>query len=44
MIDAYGPAFPATASRFPDGAKMAKIHWVPKKMDTSLHDGAGHPA
>ena len=33
-----------TASPSPNGAKMAKIHWDPKKMKrrSPLRDGAGH--
>jgi len=47
MIDAYMAGSPANGKPFPDGAKMAKIHWNPKKSETapgpttvpgSLHD------
>ena len=46
MIDAYLTGVPGNGRPFPDGAKMAKIHWNPKKNqyfpDTtvpgSLHD------
>jgi hypothetical protein len=31
MIDAYQAGIPANGKPFPDGAKMAKIHWNPKK-------------
>jgi hypothetical protein len=31
MINAYKAGFPANGKPVPDGAKMAKIHWVPKK-------------
>ena|ERR1700761_4997674 len=31
MIDAYKAGIPLNGKRFPDGAKMAKIHWNPKK-------------
>jgi len=31
MIDAYKAGIPANGQPFPDGAKMAKIHWRPKK-------------
>src|SRR6476619_3744485 len=31
MIDAYRAGAPGNGKPFPDGAKMAKIHWVPKK-------------
>ena len=30
-IDAYGAGIPGNDKPFPDGAKMAKIHWNPKK-------------
>jgi len=46
MIDAYRTGAPANGQAFPDGAKMAKIHWNPKKSETfptatvpgTLHD------
>jgi hypothetical protein len=47
MIDAYKAGIPGNGKPFPDGAKMAKIHWNPKKGETepgqplvpsSLHD------
>ena len=31
MIDAYRAGFPANGKPVPDGAKMAKIHWIPKQ-------------
>jgi hypothetical protein len=34
MIDAYLDGIPGNGKPFPDGAKMAKIHWTPKKMET----------
>jgi len=34
MIDAYLAGVPGNGKAFPDGAKMAKIHWIPKKMET----------
>ena len=34
MIKAYQAGIPANGKPFPDGAKMAKIHWNPKKMET----------
>jgi hypothetical protein len=34
MIDAYKAGIPDNGKPFPDGAKMAKIHWVPKTNDT----------
>jgi hypothetical protein len=33
MIDAYKAGVPGNGKPFPDGAKMAKIHWLPKKQD-----------
>ena len=46
MIDAYKKGVPGNGEPFPDGAKMAKIHWNPKKArDVSQPaDGAGYPA
>ena len=46
MINAYQSGIPDNGKPFPDGAKMAKIHWNPKKHETfantmvpaSLHD------
>jgi hypothetical protein len=34
MIDAYKAGEPGNGKPFPDGAKMAKIHWVAKKADS----------
>jgi hypothetical protein len=34
MIDAYKEGVPGNGAPFPDGAKMAKIHWNPKKQET----------
>ena len=34
MIDAYVAGVPGNGKPFPDGAKMVKIHWNPKKMET----------
>jgi hypothetical protein len=31
MIEAYQAGIPANGQPVPDGAKMAKIHWAPKK-------------
>ena len=31
MIDAYRAGVPGNGKPFPDGAKMVKIHWKPKK-------------
>src|SRR5262249_3561555 len=33
MMDAYRAGFPGNGKPVPDGAKMAKIHWTPKKND-----------
>jgi Cytochrome P460 len=33
MIDAYLAGIPDNGKPFPDGAKMAKIHWVPAKNE-----------
>ncbi|HTP66947.1 MAG TPA: cytochrome P460 family protein [Geobacteraceae bacterium] len=46
VIDAYRAGIPGSGKHFPDGSKMAKIHWNPKKMETfpaatvpgTLHD------
>jgi len=46
MIKAYQSGIPGNGKPFPDGAKMAKIHWNPKTLETlptatvpaSLHD------
>src|ERR1700747_2136609 len=35
MIDAYKAGAPGNGQPFPDGAKMAKIHWNPKKNETA---------
>jgi hypothetical protein len=34
MIKAYEEGIPGNGKPFPNGAKMAKIHWNPKKMET----------
>jgi hypothetical protein len=34
MIQAYMAGIPSNGKPFPDGAKLAKIHWNPKKMET----------
>ena len=34
MIQAYMAGVPSNGKPFPDGSKMAKIHWNPKKMET----------
>jgi hypothetical protein len=33
MIDAYLAGVPGNGRPFPDGSKMAKVHWTPKKME-----------
>ena len=33
MIGAYRDGVPGNGKPFPDGAKMAKIHWIPKKQE-----------
>jgi hypothetical protein len=46
MIAAYKAGIPGNGQPFPDGAKMAKVHWGPKKLETfptatvpgTLHD------
>src|ERR1700731_1426948 len=35
MIDAYKAGIPDNGKPFPDGAKMAKIHWTAKKNETA---------
>src|ERR1700747_679542 len=34
MIKAYLAGIPRNGKLFPDGDKLAKIHWNPKKMET----------
>jgi hypothetical protein len=34
MIKAYSAGVPGNGKPFPDGSKVAKIHWNPKKMET----------
>jgi hypothetical protein len=34
MIDAYRAGVPGNGKPFPDGSRMAKIHWNPKKLET----------
>ena len=46
MINAYKSGIPGNGKPFPDGSKMAKVHWRPKKLEAlptatvpaSLHD------
>jgi hypothetical protein len=33
MISAYQAGIPGNGKPFPDGAKLAKIHWSPKKLE-----------
>ncbi len=35
MIDAYKGGIPGNGKPFPEGAKMAKIHWNPKKNEAA---------
>lgn len=35
MIDAFKAGAPGNGKPFPDGAKMAKIHWNPKKNESA---------
>ena len=35
MIDAFKAGIPGNGKPFPDGAKMAKIHWNPKKNEAT---------
>jgi hypothetical protein len=43
MIETYKAGLPGNGKPFPDGAKMAKIHWDPKKDGhVPRRDGAGH--
>ena len=47
MIKAYQDGIPANGKPFPDGSKMAKIHWTPKSMETfpaATVPGAQHDA
>jgi hypothetical protein len=47
MIDAYKTGVPGNGKPFPDGSKMAKIHWIPKKMEifpAATVPGAQHDA
>ena len=46
MIEAYRAGVPGNGKPFPDGSKIAKIEWKPKKNDGSplFREGAGHLA
>jgi hypothetical protein len=35
MIKAYKEGIPSNGKAFPDGAKMAKVHWKPRKNETA---------
>jgi hypothetical protein len=35
MIKAYQAGIPGNGKPFPDGAKMAKIHWIPKNSENA---------
>jgi len=35
MIKAYQAGIPGNGKPFPDGSKMAKIHWIPKQMEAA---------
>jgi len=35
MIDAYKAGFPGNGKQVPDGARMAKIHWEPRRNDAA---------
>jgi hypothetical protein len=34
MVEAYKSGIPGNGKPFPDGSKVAKIHWNPKKVET----------
>ena len=34
MIDAYRAGIPENGKPVPDGAKMAKVHWIPNRMSS----------
>jgi len=36
MITAYQSGIPGNGKPFPDGSRMAKIHWNPKKLETFM--------
>jgi hypothetical protein len=45
MIKAYEDGLPGNGKPFPDGAKMAKVHWNPTKMEafpSAIVPGAQH--
>ena len=33
MIEAYRAGIPANGKPVPDGARMAKVHWIPKQSE-----------
>jgi len=34
MVEAFQSGIPGNGQPFPDGAKMAKVHWMPTKLNT----------
>ena len=45
MIDAYQAGIPGNGKPVPDGARMAKIHWIPKQNEFfPAATVPGHPA
>ena len=45
MIEAYKSGIPGNGKPFPNGAKMAKIHWHAKTIEERpAADGAGYPS
>jgi hypothetical protein len=42
MIDAYKAGIPGNGKPFPDGAKMAKVHWNAKVNDHEPGDRRCH--
>jgi hypothetical protein len=34
MIEAYRAGIPGNGKPFPDGSRMAKVHWTPKQLET----------
>lgn len=34
MIQAFRAGIPANGKPFPEGSKMAKVHWIPRQMET----------
>ena len=46
MIKAYKEGYPGNGKPFPDGAKMAKVHWTreAERAGSGDDDGAGRAA